>query len=603
MLSTIVAARRRVLRQLLEALIFEGILQPEPLHGQREGLYWIEGIDRRGDKVTYEFAAVKRFTFEMLRLTTDEPVMRREARVYSEAGDPSLFLDEVFHKTRSPYPVVALFYEELERTLIHEIRRLDHRRLHPGRLQGASLHELECRASDGHPYHPCFRSRIGFSQEDNETYSPEYEPEQSLYWLAVRRENTSIHLPDGLPEEELYRLVLAPQDLERFSERIRELGLDISNYRWVPVHPWQWEYYLKPRSSLDLNRMDVIPLGPGSVRYMPQQSIRTWSCRNALLQGGTALSPDIKLSLHIMNTSSLRDLTEHSVAAAPAVSSWLQSVVDSDPYLKNEAGMILLKEFASINYLPFQGAASCIWRENIEAFLKPDEEAVPFYVLSSNECDGTAYIDPWINKYGLKEWFTEWVRQTMIPVVHLLVAHGLVLESHAQNMIMVHQDGWPVRVALRDFHEGVEYTRSYLTDPGLLPDFSKIHIFYAQGRTGDHFEMPLLKDLREMMIDCLWFMNAGYFIMYLADRYSVTEQELWRWVSAELETYVDRFPHLRDRFAELELLTPTCEIEPLAQKKLYGRVIYSPRSVPNPLHEARWLEHTDKGGKRNVHST
>lgn len=602
MLSTIVVARRRVLRQLLEALIFEGLLQPESLPRQGEGMYRILGINRSGDEVSYEFSALKRFTFGMLRLT-DQPVMRRDVKSYGEAADPSLFLDEVFHKTRSPHPVEALFYDELERTLIHEIRRLDHMRLHPRRLLEASFRELEGSASDGHPYHPCFRSRIGFSQDDNEAYSPEYEPELSLYWLAVRKEDTSIHFQDGLSEEELYRLVLAPQDIERFSNRIKELGFDVSRYRWVPVHPWQWQYYLKPRCYMELSRMDIIPLGPGSALYTPQQSIRTWSCRNALLQEGTAAPPDIKLSLHIINTSSLRDLTEHSVAAAPTVSSWLQSVVDSDPYLKQEAGLILLKEFASINYLPVKGAASCIWRESIQASLKPDEEAVPFYVLLSNEYDGTAYIDSWIHKYGLKEWFTEWVRRTMIPVVHLLVAHGLVLESHAQNMVMVHREGWPVRVALRDFHEGVEYTRSYLTNPGLLPDFSKLHISYAQGGAGDHFEMPRLKDLREMIIDALWFMNAGYFIMYLADRYPVTELELWQWIVAELEAYVDRFSHLRDRFAALELFSPTCEIEPLAQKKLYGRIIYSPRSVPNPLHEARWLEHKDNGGKRNVYNS
>lgn len=586
--TAMIGARRRVLRQLLEALIFEGVLVPEERSesdghrglGYRIYEYRISGLDYQGNIVWYEFSAYRRFTFDMLTLT-DQPVQRISDGISIECDDIMQWIQEVFHPDIYAYPVLPSFYKEIQHTLQHDYVYREWREQQLPSLYNASFAQMECRSAEGHPYHPCYRSRLGFSQEDNQAYSPEYEPQLSVFWLAAHEDEVDIRLSEGMEEQYFFHSILGSKDEEKFQQKLEELNLDSDKYKYIPLHPWQWQHYLKSRYCKWLDQQKLIPLGLGSTLYQPQQSIRTLtSCHESVL-------PDLKLSLHIVNTSSLRDLTMHSVAAAPAVSRWLQEVVNSDPYLREDAELIILREIVGISWLPAEGSASGIWRENIMTYLKPGEEALPFHALRAQE-QNSPFLARWVERYGLESWFRAWIRQTIVPVVHLLVAHGIVLESHAQNMILIHRNGWPVRVALRDFHEGVEYYPPYLTAPELVPTFEEIHSQYASGKPGDYFEMPSLESLREMMIDALWFMNVGYLIMFLTDSLGGEERLLWHIVSQELRSYCDRNPQLRERFNELNLNTPFCEIEPLAQKRLFGKILLSPRKVRNPIYLS-WL--------------
>ena len=44
--------------------------------------------------------------------------------------------------------------------------------------------------------------------------------------------------------------------------------------------------------------------------------------------------PYVKLSMNLLNTSTIRTLKPHSVVSAPAISNWLKDIVDHDPYFK-----------------------------------------------------------------------------------------------------------------------------------------------------------------------------------------------------------------------------------------------------------------------------
>ena len=34
-------------------------------------------------------------------------------------------------------------------------------------------------------------------------------------------------------------------------------------------------------------------------------------------------------------------------------------------------------------------------------------------------------------------------------MIHMLYYHGIAFESHAQNMMLIHENGWPTRIALK----------------------------------------------------------------------------------------------------------------------------------------------------------
>lgn len=568
--------------RLLESLIFEGVLVPTRLSSDEPSMYSISGIDEVGQPVTYEFVARELYTFGMLRLL-NHPVIRNNGRERTAASHLPLFIEETISRIITDHPVQPLFLQELEATRKHEgyyqNARMKEEKKH--RLADANLAQLECRSSEGHPYHPCFRSRIGFTEADNQAYGPEYEPELHIYWLAVRQEKVRISLCEGMEWQQLLSSQLLEHDRSRFQSQLELQQVSETDYCYLPVHPWQWHHHLKILYRHEIERQEIIPLGFSSAVYIPQQSIRTWSSVHQ------AVPSDMKLSLHIINTSSIRDLTIHSVASAPRVSQWLQTIINQDDYLKNDAKLILLHEYAGISYLPAKGAASAIWRESVLAYLEDEEEAVPFHALTACDYEGSPYLAPWIARFGVERWFSELIRRTIIPVVHLLVAHGIVLESHAQNMILIHRKGIPVRAALRDTHEGVEYYLPFTPAVELIPDFAAIDCVYANSQLGDYYEMPSLESLQEMMTDALWLMNIGYLIMFLSEHFEYEEAALWRIVAAELENYKLKNDHLASRFDALQFYKPSCVIEPLAQKRLYGTVKLPPREMPNPLYLAQ----------------
>ncbi|MFF2886437.1 IucA/IucC family protein [Paenibacillus sp. NPDC057967] len=589
-----VVARRQVFRKLVEALIFEGVLEARSTVSYSAGqggsaykvdVYVINGRDWAGNRVMYSFEGWRTYSFSMIRMSQN-PMFRNCFKTHGlesgEADSIALFLEEIVAANHPDLSVLPSFIVELEETIRKQAQWMQERELHQEselKLLGRSLAELESISTEGHPYHPCYKSRIGFTPENNRFYGPEFQPDVRLYWLAAAYDEVIWNAGNGSDWRNVVERELEEEDRSRFCEQLAGLGLSPEGYAFLPVHPWQWGFLQEKHADL-LTNQRIVPLGHGSESYRPQQSIRTLSCISGAARG------DVKLSLGIVNTSSMRHLTVHSTVAAPAVSDWLQKVADSDPFLQ-KSGLILLHEYAGITLPAANGAIGAIWRENVQNYLQPGEEAVPFFTLAATEVDGRAFIDPWIAKYGMENWFRLLLRRSVIPVVHLLVAHGIVLESHGQNMVLVHRNGMPERVALRDFHEGVEYYRPFLASPELVPDFSRLHSAYAGGKPGDYFEMGSLQDLSEMLMDALWFMNIGTIITFMASRFPVGERELWEMVAAELEMYQASFPALRERFDSLGLFAPEYVIEPLVQRRLFGGTKIAPRPAPNPLSQVR----------------
>ncbi len=588
-------ARRRVFRQLIESMMFEGVIRPEEAAATGEWIqYRLHGAGMSGEPVAYRFEGRPRYTFGIVRLKEDAPVIRSSGTCEKEAVSLTLMVQEVLSNPQEgdlPSPHAARFANELEETLAKDAQACCRRNEDDvARLErhGRSYEELDSLSSDGHPYHPCYKARIGFTLDDNRAYGPEFDPAIPVIWIAAIAEDV-LCSTNGADWRDVLTAQLGRAALERFDAMMREQGLQPDNYRYLPVHPWQWSKHLvqlADRFDGMSGSRPLVMLGHGPDRYRPQQSIRTLANR------GMPGKSDLKLSLHITNTSSLRDLSIHSVAAAPAVSEWLQAIVDSDPYLKEEARVILLHEYAGAAYMPAGGAAGCIWRESVRKYMESGEEAVPFHALSACGLNGVPHVAPWVAKHGTEQWMRSFIRKGCMPVIHLLVAHGIALESHAQNMVLLHRDGLPLRIALKDFHEGVEYAERFLTAPALVPDFGRIHPVYAAGRPGEHYAMESVAELREMLVDALLFMNAGYLAMMAEDKLGFKEERFWLLFVEELERYRDDFPHLNDRLEELNLFAPDCRIERLASRRLFGPE-HEPsrgdrqRPAPNPLHKAR----------------
>ncbi|WP_155590835.1 IucA/IucC family protein [Lysinibacillus cavernae] len=548
----------RVRRQLVEAMIFEGLINYEETRLDN----WTSILTLVGQKCTYRCEG-KRMAFDRIRIKGDSVFLIGKDETLLEATLEDL-VDELL-STR----------KDKDRLLkeLHLTSKLcqwnDHHLQMPMSRRNSSYEELESEIIEGHPYHPCFKSRTGFTIDDHHDYGPEAKQSFTLRWVAVRRSYVRITV---LEEENFWKKELGHLLWEDLLAKLAVFGGTFEKYTFLPVHPWQWHNMKQELVEL-IEQKDLIPLNVKGDYYRATQSVRTlWNCSNPE-------KAQLKCSMNMVNTSSLRKLHSHAVCAAPHISAWLKQVIQLDAYLQKEASLIVLEEYAGIIFEPnakkhsskLEGQLGTIWRENVRSYMKDEEEAVPFTVLMMMEIDGRPFIDDWLCRYGTEEWIKRLIEVSVIPVWHLLVAHGITVEAHAQNMILLHQNGWPTRVVLRDFHDSIEYMEEFIADRSLVPDFETIHERFKDAPVDQYYWMSSVEALRELVMDTLFVFHLSELSYLLEEHYGFAETHFWHQVQDGIQKHVERFPSLSARNEQLQHTSTHIYVESLLTKKLQNQ--------------------------------
>ncbi|PXY31077.1 IucA/IucC family protein [Prauserella muralis] len=524
------AVRRRVIHQLVESLLYEGVLS-------------VEAARAAG----YAITARRRATFD--RITVD--AVTRDG---AEPESVTRFLTDVAGALDADPACLTRFARELEETVLKDALAQHVRR---GALAGLDFDTLEGAITDGHRYHPAYKSRIGFDIDDNLAYGPEFARPVRPLWLAAHHSITEV---TGAGEQALTPLTPPP------------------GYTAIPVHPWQWTNHVARAFATQLRTGELVVLGEDPHTFTAQQSIRTLSCVD------DPARPYLKLAMSLVNTSTSRVLAPHTVHNAPLISGWLKGIADKDPFLRDELRTVLLGEVRGTVVTPppdllgqdTYGALACIWRESLPPRLEDGERAVPFTGLTAREPDGTPLIDPWVSTHGLNRWVRRLVTAAVVPVVHLLCAHGIALEAHAQNMVLLHRQGLPTRVALRDFHDGVRFSRSRLAEPELCPPLRGTPPQHQNRNSFVETDDPGL--VADFMLDAHLFVNVGELAIFLADAYGLAERDFWDLVRGGVESYLDRFPNPR-----FDVRKPAVAVEKLTTRRLLPDTELRLHDAPNPL--------------------
>jgi siderophore synthetase component len=441
--------------------------------------------------------------------------------------------------------------------------------------------EIESLLHEGHPYHPCFKSRAGFSQADHAAYGPEAGNTFALRWVAVRR--SALRQQRPLLDHEL-----GTTDACRLSDARRQARAPLDEFGLLPVHPWQWsKLQSMPALAEALARRDVIDLELALGRYRATQSLRT------LISVDDPSGDHIKLPLALRNSSSLRTLQPETVHAAPAVSAWLERLVQGDTFFDEVAGAVVLSEHRSAAYSPLtpgtaalESNLAVIWRQPIARHLRVAEAALPFNALFALEADGRPFVDPWIERHGLVPWLEQLLHVTLLPLWRLLAHHGVALEAHAQNLLLLHRDGVPQRLALRDFHDSLEYVPSFLAQPQLAPDFARIERRFEGAVPGRHYAMASVRELRDLFIDTVMVFNLSELSWLLEREYGFRETEFWRLARGVLGDYRRSRWNDAARAARIRLGTAFVHVESLFKTRLSAPTdALLQHLVPSDLHE------------------
>lgn len=444
--------------------------------------------------------------------------------------------------------------------------------------------ELESSLHEGHPYHPCFKARTGFSLADHAQYGPEAGNVFGLRWLLVQRDSLHQTLPTA--ELQHLRAELTPEDFAAL-ERAWLGAAGRADYGVLPVHPWQWRALAgTPAVQAALERRELVDLGLELGRYRASLSLRT------LVPVDRPHASHVKLPLNVRISSSWRTLAPETVKTAPAASRWLESLVAGDAFFERVAGALVLAEHASSAYAPRADASelstqlAVIWRRPVTPALRTGERATPFSALFALERDGRPFVDAWLARHGILAWVGRLLRVTLLPLWRLLSHHGVALESHAQNLILLHEEGWPQRLALRDFHDSLEYVPSFLAEPERAPRWGELDPRFAAAPLGRYYAMSSLVELRDLFIDAVLIFNLTELSWLLERHYGFAERVFWRLARAVLVEHCRSAWGNPEREAQLRPFAPYVHTESLFKARIrtsHGTPLH--HVVPNALTE------------------
>ncbi|SDU16256.1 IucA/IucC family protein [Jiangella alkaliphila] len=481
---------------------------------------------------------------------------------------------------------VAGAVSELSSTLLTDARQLATAR------PAAELADLEPVLAEaeltGHPWIVANKGRVGFGADDLLAYPPEARADVRLLWLAA---SPDVADSVGLDHHAVVREQIGDAGFEALRAGAQLGGLDPSTCVFVPVHPWQWAHRILPLHAPQLARGELVFLGEGPARYRPQLAIRTMTDLD------DPARRYLKLPLSILNTSVYRGLPRERTLAAPALTSWLSSIVDGDEFLR-ETGLILLGEVAGVSVahptytalpgVPYQYTEllGAIWREPVQPFLRDGEQAVSLAALLHVDPSGGTFAGSLIARSGLpaSQWVARLHEAILPPLLHVLYKYGAMFSPHGQNCMIVHRDGVPTRLVVKDFVDDLAICSEVIPEHAELPPSVREALadVILDGKT-------LRKYLQNGLLICVY----RYLTEVLADRHGVPEAAFWASARDVLTAYQDRFRgQLADRFTMFDLESPTFPKLCLNRLRLFERgyaddperpVISALGAVPNPL--------------------
>ncbi|WP_201589638.1 IucA/IucC family protein [Psychrobacter fozii] len=613
--SQIIArAEQRVIKQLLQALLYENIIDFESesantTHENTGNETLLNFIIKVDCDVCYTAQGYIHYSFDIIRLN-ELNVQRVVNGVAQDAILEHVISDILLNIEGAE--LKDSFIKELRHTLVNETQSQILMSNMPMPIDTLTYEQLEGYLTAGHPYHPCFKSRIGFDLQDNYDYGPEFDQNIGVVWLAVKKEllvsNTTT--TTDIDINEWVKDYVGTSEFDVLNSKLTEVLAiankqdegTANNYCLIPAHPWQWQNTLIQALQPLLATQEVIYLGSAGHQYRAQQSIRSLTMLgNADDNVNNDVSNNkayLKLSMHLINTSSTRILAKHTVMNAAVVTTWLNQLIADDKtaqalpiaFLGETVGVSLDHEALrtrGYQHPNMYGGLAAIWRENVSQYLSKGQTAFPLNGVSYVNADGSHLIAPWLDKYGVETWIAQLIKVTVTPLLHILFGYGVALECHAQNIVLVHENGYPVKVLLKDLHDGVRYSPEHLTQQHLRPDFYSLPPAHAALNRGSFIETEDTDGIRDMTVACLFFVALSDIAIFMQTHYHYSEVAFWQQVADCVADYQTSHPEHQVRFDLFDVFAEQTRIESLAKRRLFGDKAFPIKYINNPLFKSR----------------
>jgi siderophore synthetase component len=303
----------------------------------------------------------------------------------------------------------------------------------------------------GHPNHPAPKARLWPAHLAQETYAPEFQARTPLHLFEVPLEGLNVGA-NGLSKAQV---------LAGFADQAQARpGRAV-----ICMHPVQAQLFMQDgRVQRLLKSAAIVDLGATGLMANPTASIRTW-----YIEGHEFF---IKGSLNVRITNCVRKNAWYELESALMIDRVFRNLQLTQP--ETLGGLSVVAEPGNLSWAPQQASeADNHWfREQTGAILREN-----FCLDTGTDCSimaGTLFarglhLPPLVHEFlsrfngndiddqTLLSWFDDYQALLLRPVLALFFNHGIVMEPHLQNSVLVHDNGRPQRLLLRDF-EGVKLT-------------------------------------------------------------------------------------------------------------------------------------------------
>ncbi|KRE53305.1 IucA/IucC family protein [Arthrobacter sp. Soil736] len=559
-------ANRHLVRKALAEFSHERILAPEMITASAAPALTAYRVLSDDGSVEYSFAAR---VLDLDHWSIDAASIRCIRNGAESAPDALSFISEFRNMLGIREEMLPVYLEEISSTLSsHAFKQwkgqATARQLAAGVTGGADpaadFQAIERSMTEGHPCFVANNGRLGFGITDYQAFAPESGAPVQLEWIAVHRSRAVFSSGEGLDYQSHLEAELGEAGLANFEAGIRAKGLDPAQYFLMPVHPWQWENKITVTFAAEIARKHIVHLGTGADTYQAQQSIRTF------FNTDDPRKSYVKTALSVLNMGFMRGLSPQYMKATPAINDWLSGLIARDSTLQR-SGFAMISETAAIGYhngryeagsakdSPYRKMLSALWRESPLPLLRDGQQLATMASLLHVDALGKPMVSALMEQSGLApaEWLRRYFDAYLVPLVHCVYRYELAFMPHGENVILVLEDGVPVRAIMKDIAEEIVVMGDRLD----LPD--AVARIRADIPDGDKV-LAIFTDV----FDCIFrFLNA-----LLVEDGKLSGDDFWGPAAAAIRDYQLRHPELEDQFARHDLFAPDFELSCLNRLQL-----------------------------------
>ncbi|OZG73146.1 AcsD protein [Hahella sp. CCB-MM4] len=386
----------------------------------------------------------------------------------------------------------------------------------------------------GHPTHPAPKARLWPQHLQQQDYSPEFARSMRLHQFEVPMNGLWVS-GNELSDRQV---------LNGFANQSgARPGMAI-----ISMHPVQGELFrTDPRVQQLLSDNIIRDLGRSGFDAWPTASLRTLYVKDHDFF--------IKGSLNVRITNCVRKNAWYELESALIIDRLLTHLVTDSP--ATTGGLQLLGEPGAISWSPVAASEEDQrwFREQTGAILRRNfcqhegmENSLMAGTLFGRDGALLPVILNFLQDYlghsptsqDRLAWFRHYQSLLLRPVISLFFNHGIVFEPHLQNTIVVHRQGYPEKVLLRDY-EGVKLT-SDLGSQWIPED--------THPRVKQSMTYPRAQGWSRIAY-CLFVNNLSEAVLALTHHHPELAPQMWQMVYEELQ------------MIRKELATPTPELDGL----------------------------------------